>query len=546
MRWTAFLLPLIFIFYLTSQVFAAEVRIGVDNNPPLTFIDAAGRADGLLPNLLQQMAEENRWTLTIVPCQWQQCLEKLENGQIDILPAIAYTEERAKSYRFAEETVFNSWGQVYQRPGKNYDSILQLEGKKLAVLSGDVYFTGAQGLVQVAENFGININFIEVSSYQEAFTKLARGEVDAAMVDRIFGIKQRQKFNLLPSSIMIKPVQVRPAFSPFAPAGIKAQFDRSLATWQQTTDSTYYQLLEEWLGEEMPRRVPSWLKGVIYTLIAFLCLLLPATIWTRQQVKRKTRQLAEKNRQLEDELIERQRVEIELRERQQQYHVLFEETQAIMLLIDPKTAEIVDANPAACSFYHYPRETMQGMKIGQLNGLSEQQIQTTIDQIEARQLQQFELVHKLADGEERQVEIQSSPIIVKGRSLICSIVRDINERKNAERKIAERNAFLQSVIDGVSDPLMVIDFDFQILQMNRVAREQAGLRLSSPKALSCHQLSHASAVPCNGEDHPCPIRQVQETGQPVTVIHNHLKNRQSRIVELNVSPLYDTAAACAR
>ncbi len=50
------------------------------------------------------------------------------------------------------------------------------------------------------------------------------------------------------------------------------------------------------------------------------------------------------------DITDRKRAEKELQERDQQYHALFENNHAAMLLIDPVNAAIVDANPAACSF----------------------------------------------------------------------------------------------------------------------------------------------------------------------------------------------------
>lgn len=538
MRWTAFIFLGLFL-YQPSLVAAAEVRVGIDNNPPLAFVDDSGQGDGLVPELLEQVARKQGWQLTFVPCLWQQCLDQLETGEIDLLPVIAYTEKRAEKYRFIDETVVTNWGQVYQRPGDKYDSILQLSGRRLAVLKKDVYYLAEQGVRQVAENFGIDIEFVEVSSYQQAFHLLASGEVDMALVGRIYGLRAQQQFDLLPTPIIFQPIQVRPAFSHSSSPALATEFDQLLGQWKKTTGSVYFQLIDKWLGDTSAATVPVWIKGLFTLLAAILCVMFLMTYWARRQVGIKTGLLAEKNRQLENELIERKLVEVELRERQQQYRVLFEETQAIMLLIDPKTVEIVDANPAACSFYQYPRDRLRGMKVAQLNGLSCDLIKQKATEVEARQLQQFELEHWLGNGEKRVVEVQSSPIVVAGRSLICSIVRDISQRKIAEREIEERNVFLQSVIDGVTDPLLVIDFDYQVLQMNAAAREQLEPHLAAQEGLTCHQVSHASLVPCDGESHPCPIRQVKETGQAVTVIHNHIHNQKMRLVELNASPLYN-------
>ena len=534
MRWA-----LIALFILASslphQLLAAEVRIGIDSNPPLAFIDPDGNASGLFPEIFNQFD----WDIRYIPCRWEQCLEKLDQAEIDILPAIAYTKERAEQYRFAEETVINSWGQIYHRPENPINSILELAGKRCAVLAKDVYYVADQGLKQVADSFDIHIDFVEVTSNEEAFTLLAEGKTDAAMVGRIFGIKSRQLFGLLPSPIMIKPIQVRPAFSAQAPDDLIHEFNKQLGLWKQSSSSIYHQLLEKWLGEKTPIEIPNWLQLLMYSLTGCLFFLIIITLWTRNQVKIRTLELAEKNQLLEAELSKRQQVEQELLEREQQYRIFFEESQSVMLLIDPETAGIVDANPAACRFYKYSREQLKDMKMWQINRLGEAEVHTRLARVKAQKHQQFEFTHTLADGQTVPVEVYRSPIQVRGRALLYTIVHDISKRKKAEKSLEERSQFLQSVIDGVSDPLMVISFDYQVLKMNQAAQMQLKNGLTKADSITCYQLSHASLIPCDGSDHPCPLTEVRETGLPATMIHHHESALGKRIVELTASPLFD-------
>jgi diguanylate cyclase (GGDEF)-like protein/PAS domain S-box-containing protein len=517
LRW-GLLLLICFTFLFPSLGKAADIRIGIDNNPPLTFVDEQGNARGLFPDLLQQIAKEKNWSITYVPCQWRQCLVSLSTGDIDILPAIAYTEQRAEKFHFAEEAVVSSWGQFYHRKGNKYSSVLELAGKNVAVLKKDVYLLGEQGLLQVADSFDITINYLEVPTYEDAFLLLNNGTADAAMVGRIYGIKNRQKFNLLPSPIMIKPIQVRPAFSPTTSKQYVLDFDQLLQEWKQSTDSIYYQLLDKWLGEKSSAELPSWLGTIIFSLIAILGLLLTITFWTRKQVKTKTQELSEQ---------------------QQQYRVFFEESQSIMLLVDPETATIVDANPAACKFYQYSRDQLQKMKMWQINQIGETEVSNRLAIAVEQEQQQFERIHTLADGRKVPVEVYRSPIQAKGRTLLYSIIHDISKRKKAEQALGERNTFLQSVIDGVSDPMMVVGLDYQILQMNESARKQQPNGSSDNQHSTCHHLSHGSQVPCNGDDHPCPLQEVKESGLPVTMIHHHVTDQGKRIFELCASPLFD-------
>ncbi len=529
-----------FIILLPAQSGAVEVRVGLDNNPPLTFMTDNGQASGLLPDLLTQIAKQEKWSLKFVPCQWQQCLEQLDAGTIDILPAISYTEQRAEQLHFPNETVITNWGQVYRRPGSKLESVLQLEKLTLAVLKDDIHYCGKFGIINVADKLDIKINFIEADSYLDVFTLLAEKKVDAALVNRLFGLKQQDVFNLRPTQIILNPVQVRPAFSLASDPLLIKQFDQHLKNWKEDQNSIYYQLLHKWLTNGSSFKFPAWFIPLLSVLGILLFLLVLTTLWIRRQVSLKTTQLKEKNIQLEGELINRQKIELELRERQQQYRVFFEESHSAMLLLDPQTTNIVDANPAACKYYLYSREQLQRMKIQELNVLSESEIRKKIALVERLEQQQFEFTHRLANGQKRPVEIYCSPIQVEGRTLLCSIVHDISARKLAEQTLEERNRFLQSVIDGVSDPLMVIGIDYRILQMNQAAQNEHSNNMSKQDTLTCHQLSHASLVPCNDDNHPCPLLEVKETGQPVTLIHHHETSQGKRIVELTASPLFDS------
>lgn len=119
------------------------------------------------------------------------------------------------------------------------------------------------------------------------------------------------------------------------------------------------------------------------------------------------------------------------------------------------------------------------------------------------------------------------------------IFRDITDRKQAEKAVESERQFLQSVIDGVDEPLYVIGTDYRVLLMNQVAQELLHVDAQQQAQLTCHQASHNCSHPCQGNDHPCPLQQVQETGHSVTVIHTHImKDGEERIFELVASPLW--------
>jgi signal transduction histidine kinase len=104
--------------------------------------------------------------------------------------------------------------------------------------------------------------------------------------------------------------------------------------------------------------------------------------------------------------------------------------------------------------------------------------------------------------------------------------------------------FQQSVIDGVPDPIMVIGQDYRVKLMNRAARDFSSRVADASNLLFCYQVSHQREAPCRGTGHPCPLEQVRESGQPVTVVHEHYQaDGEWHLVEIVAAPLWDADGA---
>ncbi len=131
------------------------------------------------------------------------------------------------------------------------------------------------------------------------------------------------------------------------------------------------------------------------------------------------------------------RADVSPEESAQLYRALFEKNASIMLLIDPETAAIRDANPRACAFYGYSRDELRSMKITDINALSKEEVFREMSRAKHEQRNHFQFRHRLASGALREVDVFSGPITVKGRSLLCSVIHDVTER-NATARERER------------------------------------------------------------------------------------------------------------
>jgi len=140
-----------------------------------------------------------------------------------------------------------------------------------------------------------------------------------------------------------------------------------------------------------------------------------------------------------------------LQRSEQRFRTLFTASRVVMLLIDPATGAIVDANAAAGHYYGFTVEELRQMKISAINTLTAEQIAAQMQQATAQQRWLFHFRHRRADGAVRDVEVHSGPLELDGRPLLYSIIHDITEQRAAEAALQAREERLQLVLEGAND-----------------------------------------------------------------------------------------------
>jgi ABC-type amino acid transport substrate-binding protein len=191
------LLPILFISFYPDNSSAAEkeriVRVGVYENAPKVFISDSGKPAGIFIDIIEQIAKSEGWTLRYVPGTWGEGLDRLSSGKIDLMPDVAYSLEREKVFSFHKEPVLSDWFQVYANKDKQIRSVVDLDGKKIVVLERSVQ---QEAFRQLSGSFGLKITLIPLPDYKQAFEMVARGEADAAITNRFYGLIYAHKMGL--------------------------------------------------------------------------------------------------------------------------------------------------------------------------------------------------------------------------------------------------------------------------------------------------------------------------------------------------------------
>jgi PAS domain S-box-containing protein len=153
------------------------------------------------------------------------------------------------------------------------------------------------------------------------------------------------------------------------------------------------------------------------------------------------------------------------------FRTLVDRTADAMEVVDYETGRFLDVNEAACRVHGYTRDEYLQLTVGDLD--------PTMAPWEERredgrsQPPFYEAVHRRKDGSEFPVEM-SVGYVTLDRQYILAVIRDISERKRAERALTESLGLLEAVVEGASDAVYVKDLDGRYLLINRAGAAYIG------------------------------------------------------------------------
>ncbi len=328
---------------------ALLVRVGVYENKPKIFTDEGGKASGFWPDVIEYIASKEGWNIQYVHGTWAECLERLRNNEIDIMPDVAYSEAREEIYDFSNETVYVSWSRIYAPEGSTIRDVPDLDGKSIAVLKGSINVEGPDGIKKLAASFNLNCTFIELDSYLKVFEMLDTGQVDAGVVSKDFAYLHEHDFKVVQTDIVFQPARLRFAFP--EDSNIKThlieRIDYQINRLKADGGSIYYRSLEKWVGVEPIEKpvIPDAAKWILIGIGGLVLISAAGTLIFRYQVRRKTKELAE-------EVKEHRQTEQALRESEEKLRHVFEAVPEGITITDVD-CNILNANQAVIDMYGY-------------------------------------------------------------------------------------------------------------------------------------------------------------------------------------------------
>ena len=153
------------------------IRIGSFEDT-FNYVDQNGVRRGYGYELMQALAGYTGWKFEYVKCDWSDCFDKLENGEIDIIGDISYTDERAQKMLFPDEPMGEEKYILYADLSDTdigMSDLKSLDGKRVGVLMGT---EPEIMLTEWESKNGIHTEHVNVNNDDDVEKKLANHEID--------------------------------------------------------------------------------------------------------------------------------------------------------------------------------------------------------------------------------------------------------------------------------------------------------------------------------------------------------------------------------
>ena len=431
------------ILLLLSSIQAQDpIKVGFYDNEPVVFMDMDGKANGLFIDILEHIAKDEKWIIEYVHGSWDDCIARLESGEIDLLLGIAFTVERNLKYNYNNIGIIDNWAQVYISEKSNIQSMIDLEWKNIAVQKGDIYF---ETLEAIGNESGLNFLFTEVSDYIDIIHMISEGKVEAGLVPRSFGQYNEKGHNVKKSFINFKPVELRIAAPLSNNDEILTKIDNHIALWKNNKNSYYYQSINRWIEGVNKLVLPKWLSP--YGTLLLVCIIFLSIgiliIILKWQIRIRSKALVKS-------IISKDIVENDLRQSEENYRSIMEQASDGIFIFNSKW-QFLECNITGLKIMGLVNEELPSSQFLDFLILDDD-------------LDQSIFLAKLFDGEitldtGKIVRNDGSniPIEISAKMLddsrIVAIIRDISKRKVSEDKLK----VLSLAIDQSPGSILITD-----------------------------------------------------------------------------------------
>jgi signal transduction histidine kinase/CheY-like chemotaxis protein/ABC-type amino acid transport substrate-binding protein len=273
--------------------------------PGVMYRDSSGKASGFSIELLSSIVKDLEMKIEWHDGTWSESFEKVKSGDLDILPSAFVTPEREKIFDFLKNSSAKKWSELYLHEETELRHIIDLNKKKIGLIYND---ENGNSFEQYIRAFGIEFQRVFYDSHKNGIEALKKKEIFAMAgpAPEVLGELTR---GVRSAGLYFGPKRATYAFRKGFDSTLRNKIDHRLGELINDTTSFYHNyagaqsLKSQYYQSDF--RTPAWIFPVLTTLAFIALAAITFILLLRFQVKRKTRDL----RQKDDLLLQARKME---------------------------------------------------------------------------------------------------------------------------------------------------------------------------------------------------------------------------------------------
>lgn len=401
------------------------VQIGAFDYYPAIFKDNDGTIKGFYVDALADIAEHENIRFKYIHGTWKEGLERLETGEVDLLTSVAFTPERAKFLDYGSQPLQTVWGELYTAPSSGIDGILQVQGKKIAIMSDDY---NGRYFIDKVNKFNITCEFVEMPDFNTIFQAIATKQVDAGVVNSTFGAAKQFEYGLISTGVVFNPFDIFFAVAKGKNPELLTLLDNYLHNWRQQVDSPYARARQKWsYGSPYAISVPpAWLINSVAALGGIILITLGFIALLKVKIKRATADI------LRNKAV--------LRENEAKFRSYIDNSPDGIFVTD-ENGRCLEVNPAAAAITGYSQEELLNLSICDLVSTESFASAHHLSTLQERGIasNEFEFTHK--NGKKRWCSVDTVQL---SATRYLAFTKDITTRRRTEDQLLHAMAIAEA------------------------------------------------------------------------------------------------------
>ncbi|MCK5074691.1 MAG: transporter substrate-binding domain-containing protein [Bacteriovoracaceae bacterium] len=266
-----------------------QINVGVYQNLPKVFIDENKKPGGFFVDLLEHIAKKEKWQLNYVECNWNNCLNMVEKGELDLFLDVAFSKKREKKFIFNKEVALFSWSRIYRRRKLIINSFIDLSDKTIGILKGSIQMNKIKN---ITAGYGFKPKYVYFDSFEEMFSSVGNGKVDTIVVNKFIGKENEKKYNMIKTNIALSPTNLHYIIPKRGNKKLLNTIDKYLILLKNDKKSAYYKTLNKWITQKESLIIPFWMYILLFCLLVVIFVIHLFNNHLKKVVKARSEQLA--------------------------------------------------------------------------------------------------------------------------------------------------------------------------------------------------------------------------------------------------------------